>query len=68
MFLVRVDLNRFLRLDDPVSVAVSHVVRCPEVAIRVYVTVATVRHAVRSSVLVVELAIRANVVAETVGI
>lgn len=60
------NFDRLLWLYDSVAVAVGYVVGSTQISIRVYVTIATVRHAVRAAVLVVELSVRTHVVTETV--
>ena len=66
IFLVREDFDWFLWLHYSVSMAVSHVVSSSEEVVRVQVSIATVRDAVRTAVLVMELPVRTNVITESV--
>lgn len=66
MFFIWEDFDWLLRLNHAVPVAISNVVRSAQVAVRVDVTITTVRHSVRAAVLVVELAVRTYVVAKAV--
>lgn len=65
---VREDFYIFPRLYHPVAMAVSDVVRRSQVLVQVHVAIATVRDAVRASVLVVELAVGTDIVTESVCI
>jgi hypothetical protein len=60
------DLNWLPALHDAITPAVRHVECDPRLTVGVYVPIATVYHAIRSAVLVVELPVRANFVAKLV--
>lgn len=47
--------------------AVSDIMSSPKEAIRINVTIATISHSIRTSVLMMELAIWANIVAKSIG-
>lgn len=60
------DLNRLPTLHDAVTPAVGHVECDPRLTIGVYVPIAAIHHAVRTTVLVVELSVRTNFVTKLV--
>lgn len=59
-------LDRIPALHNAITPAVGYVERHPGLAVRVYVAIATVYHAVRAPVLVVELSARPHLVAKLV--
>jgi hypothetical protein len=60
------DLHWFSTLHDTVTPAVRYIICGPGLTGRVYVPVAAIYHTVRTTVLVMELAIRAHFVAKLV--
>jgi hypothetical protein len=60
------DLNRLPTLHDTVTPAVGHVECDPRLTVGIYIPIAAIHHTVRATVLMVELAVRANFIAKLV--